>query len=499
MYIHNNEAGKMEFPAGRRGPGPTKPWPGDDNGVTEQPEQPADRHEPEGREVTTIHAEAALLPQGWARNVAITLDGARIAAIETERASEPGDERCGVVVPALGNLHSHAFQRAMAGLAELRGPADDSFWSWRTIMYRMALSMTPEQVEAVAAQLYVEMLEAGFTRVGEFHYLHHDRDGRSYADPAEMAARIAAASTEAGIGLTLLPVFYAHAGFGGLAPSEGQRRFIHTPEAFAELMARCRVLTRDLPGANLGIAPHSLRAVTAKELADLLPLAEGGPVHIHVAEQVKEVEDSLAFTGARPVEWLLANAAVDARWCLIHATHMTPAEVRGMAARGAVAGLCPITEANLGDGIFEAPLFLAEGGRFGIGSDSNVLISLPDELRMLEYSQRLARRARNVIAAPGGSTGLHLFDAARIGGNAALQCAMGLVAGGDADFVSLDTASVPYLGEDRLIDHWIFAGGVRVDRVWAGGSCQVEGGRHRARAAVRARFEAAMAQLVATL
>ncbi|OLP55758.1 formimidoylglutamate deiminase [Rhizobium rhizosphaerae] len=449
--------------------------------------------------MTRIHAEAALLPQGWARNVLIRLDGARIAAIETERAAEPGDARCGVVVPSLGNLHSHAFQRAMAGLAELRGPADDSFWSWRTIMYRMALTMTPEQVEAVAAQLYVEMLEAGFTRVGEFHYLHHDRDGRPYADPAEMAGRIAAASAETGIGLTLLPVFYAHAGFGGLAPAEGQRRFIHRPEAFAELMARCRSLTRALPGAHLGLAPHSLRAVTPEELADLLPLAEGGPVHIHVAEQVKEVEDSLAFSGARPVEWLLANMPVDDRWCLIHATHMTQAEVRGMAARGAVAGLCPITEANLGDGVFEAPLFLAEGGRFGVGSDSNVLISLPEELRMLEYSQRLARRARNVIAPPGGSTGRHLLETARIGGNAALQSAIGLVPGGDADFVALDSAAVPYLEEDRLIDHWIFAGGVRLDRVWAGGRCQVEGGRHRARDAVRARFEAAMAQLVAAL
>nr|WP_210388093.1 formimidoylglutamate deiminase [Ciceribacter sp. L1K22] len=447
--------------------------------------------------VITIHAKSALLTDGWAGNVRIAIDGARIAAIVTDVDAEPGDDRRAVVVPALSNLHSHAFQRAMAGLAETRGPADDSFWSWRTTMYRFALNMTPDHVEAVAAQLYMEMLEAGYSRVGEFHYLHNDRDGGHYADIAEMAGRIAAASADTGIALTLLPVFYAHSGFGGLPPIEGQRRFIHSPESYGRLMERCSALIGKLPGGVLGIAPHSLRAVTAEELRALLPLAGTGPVHIHVAEQVKEVEDSLAFSGARPVQWLLDNMPIDDRWCLIHATHMTDDETRRMAQSGAVAGLCPITEANLGDGVFNAPLFLSEGGRFGVGSDSNVLISLPEELRVLEYSQRLTRRARNVIVDPGGSTGRKLFDVARIGGNAALQSATGLKVGGDADIVALDASGAPHVEGDRLLDHWIFAGGIAVDAVWAGGRKQVEGGRHVRREEIVDRFRVAMADLVA--
>jgi len=443
-----------------------------------------------------LHADAALLTDGWHRDVRLTLDGGRIAAVETDVPAEAGDERHAVLVPAMPNLHSHAFQRAMAGLAEVRGPAGDSFWSWRTVMYKFALSMTPDHVEAVAAQLYMEMLEAGFSRVGEFHYLHHDKDGTPFANIAELAERIGAASAETGIGLTLLPVFYAHSGFGGAAPIEGQRRFINSVERFEKLMAGCRAVVGRLDGAELGVAPHSLRAVTADELRHVVPLAGDGPVHIHVAEQVKEVEDSVAWSGARPVEWLLENAPVDGRWCLIHATHMTEAETRGMARSGAIAGLCPVTEANLGDGTFPAPLFLDEGGRYGIGSDSNVLISIPEELRQLEYSQRLALRARNVIAAPGGSTARKLFDEAIGGGDAALKAAAGLAKGNHADMVSLDVSAVPYLSGDQLLDHWIFAGGVRVDTVWALGRKRVEGGRHLGRAAIERRFRNAMAELL---
>ncbi|NML76640.1 formimidoylglutamate deiminase [Rhizobium sp. S-51] len=444
----------------------------------------------------TIYAKSALLADGWASNVRIDIDGARIAGLTKDADAAPGDDRRDVVVPALANLHSHAFQRAMAGLAETRGPSDDSFWSWRTTMYRFALSMTPDQVEAVAAQLYMEMLEAGYSRVGEFHYLHNDRDGGHYGDIAEMAGRIVAASAEVGIGLTLLPVFYAHSGFGGQAPIEGQRRFIQTPESFGRLMERCTALVHAMPGAVLGIAPHSLRAATEEELSAVLPLAGTGPIHIHVAEQVKEVEDSLAFSGARPVEWLIDNMPVDGRWCFIHATHMTDDETRRMARSGAVAGLCPITEANLGDGVFNAPLFLGEGGRYGVGSDSNVLVSLPEELRVLEYSQRLIRRARNVIADPGGSTGRKLFDGARIGGNAALQSSTGLEVGGDADIVALDVSAAPHVEGDQLLDHWIFAGGIKVDAVWAGGRKQVEGGRHLQREAITRRFRTVMADLL---
>lgn len=446
--------------------------------------------------MTTLHARSALLGDGWHENVRLTLEGGRISSITMGVAPEGTDDRQDILVPAVPNLHSHAFQRAMAGLAEVRGPANDSFWSWRTVMYKFALSMTPEHVEAVAAQLYMEMLEAGFSRVGEFHYLHHDKDGSPYANIAELAERIGAASAETGIALTLLPVFYAHSGFGGAAPIEGQRRFINSIESFEALMAGCRAVTSRLPGAELGIAPHSLRAVTPEELAKLIPIAGGGPIHIHVAEQVKEVEDCIAWSGARPVQWLLDNAPVNDRWCLIHATHMTEDETRRMAKSGAVAGLCPITEANLGDGAFAAPLFLEEGGRYGIGSDSNVLISVPEELRQLEYSQRLALRARNVIASSGGSTARKLFDGALAGGGTALKAPAGLAVGNQADVVALDASAVPYLSGDQILDHWTFAGGVTVDGVWVLGSKHVEGGRHLKRETISARFRQAMVELI---
>ncbi|MBB2672857.1 UNVERIFIED_ORG: formiminoglutamate deiminase [Rhizobium esperanzae] len=447
--------------------------------------------------MTILHAGTALTPQGWQKDVRLTLEAGRIARVEAGVAFAPGDERHALIVPAMGNLHSHAFQRAMAGLAEVRGPANDSFWSWRTVMYKFALAMTPEHVEAVAAKLYAEMLEAGFSRVGEFHYLHHDRDGAAYANIAELAERIGAASQETGIGLTLLPVFYAHSGFGGAQPIDGQRRFINSLESFERLMEGCRAATGRLDGAELGLAPHSLRAATPEELATLVPMAGDGPIHIHVAEQVKEVEDCVAWSGARPVQWLLDHMPVDQRWCLIHATHMTEDETRRMAKSGAIAGLCPITEANLGDGAFAAPLFLDEGGQYGIGSDSNVRISLPEELRQLEYSQRLALRARNVIAAPGGSTGRALFNLALAGGGAALKAPAGLAEGHHADLVSLDTSAVSYLSGDQILDHWLFAGGASVDCVWARGRKQVEGGRHRKREAIDRRFLAAMGELLA--
>ncbi|SOC35973.1 formimidoylglutamate deiminase [Rhizobium subbaraonis] len=446
---------------------------------------------------TTLHAASALLPEGWASDVRLTMDEDAVSAIEIGVEAGAFDQRHAVLVPAMGNLHSHAFQRAMSGLTELRGPAEDSFWSWRNVMYRFALKMTPEQVEAVAAELYMEMLEAGFCRVGEFHYLHHDQDGKPYANIAELAERVAAASADTGIGLTLLPVFYAHSGFGGAAPIDGQRRFINSLESYSRLMEACRKMQPGLAGMQLGIAPHSLRAVTAEELTAVLPLAAGGPVHIHVAEQTKEVEDCIAWSGARPVEWLLSNAPVDERWCLIHATHLTKKETADMAASGAVAGLCPITEANLGDGTFAAPDFLSSGGRFGIGSDSNVLISLPAELRQLEYSQRLSLRARNVIAAPNGSTGRRLFEAAVAGAGAALASRTGLAVGAPADIVALDASGAPYLAGDELIDNWIFGGDVAVDTVWARGKRQVVGGRHIARGEIRKRFVGAMRALMA--
>ena len=444
--------------------------------------------------MTTIFAANALLPDGWRQDVRIAIGDGRIISV-TSATCEAGDERHAAVVPALSNVHSHAFQHAMAGLTERRGTGNDSFWTWRDLMYRFALAMTPDDVEAVAAMLYVRMLEAGFGRVGEFHYLHHDRDGRAYADIGEMAARIAAASDTAGIGLTLLPVFYAHSGFGAAPPRPEQRRFLSTPDFYARLMARCGAIVATLPGGGLGIAPHSLRAVTPTEIADILPLAAGGPIHIHVAEQVAEVEACRARHGAGPVRLLLDNAPVDGRWCLIHATHMTGDETAGVAARGAVAGLCPITEANLGDGTFPGMDFRAAGGRFAVGSDSNVAISLPGELRQYEYSQRLAHRVRNAIAAPGASTGRTLFDDALLGGGQALAAPGGIAPGLPADLVALDLGAAPHLAGDEILDGWIFADAVAVDSVWAQGRKRVAGGRHAAREAVEARFLQVMARL----
>ncbi|MFQ0816032.1 formimidoylglutamate deiminase [Brucella anthropi] len=449
-------------------------------------------------ELRFIHAGQALLGNGWAENVRIGIAGGKIASMEVGKAAGAGDERHAAIVAGVPNLHSHAFQYGMAGLAEKRGPSADSFWSWREIMYKFALAMTPEQAEAVALRLYVDMLEAGFTRVGEFHYLHHDRDGMPYANLAEMADRIAAAARMAGIGLTLLPVFYAHSGFGGAAPNEGQRRFVNDPERFARLIEGCSRALAGFEGAVLGVAPHSLRAVTPDELDIVTQLLPGAPVHMHVAEQVKEVEDCLAWSGKRPVEWLLDRQDLSSRWCLIHATHMTDDETKRMAAAGAIAGLCPVTEANLGDGTFNATVFAAAGGTFGIGSDSNVLIGIGDELRQLEYSQRLHRRARNVLAENEGSTGRALFEGAVAGGNVAMgRPEDGLKTGASADFVSLDVERLPLAKGDAVLDGWIFAGRARVNDVWVRGVKQVEGGRHRLRDEAERAFQKALGELLA--
>ena len=445
--------------------------------------------------MSSLFAETALLPGGWANKVRIEVGRGRITGLAVGIAAKSSDERCAILIPAMPNLHSHAFQRGMAGLAETRGPGADSFWSWREVMYRFALSMTPEHVEAVAAQLYAEMLEAGFSRVGEFHYLHHDVDGRPYADIGEMAARIAAAASDTGIGLTLLPVFYAHSGFGGQKPTEGQRRFINDLNSFSKLLESSRKAVESIPEAVVGVAPHSLRAVMPKELAAVTAMVRDGPIHIHAAEQMREVEDCIEWSGARPIEWLLRHADVNDRWCLIHATHMTEAETKDMAKAGAIAGLCPITEANLGDGTFPGRRFTAKGGRYGIGSDSNVLIGVADELRQLEYSQRLARQARNVLAKPGQSNGRALFDAAVAGGSAALGAGTGgLTEGAAADFVSLDASHPSLAGKkgDAILDAWIFANGTKVDCAWVRGRKLVDGGKHFRREAVAERFRKVM-------
>lgn len=449
-----------------------------------------------------IHAKDALLAEGWASDVRVSIEDGAIARIETGAAPQAGDARTDVLLPALANLHSHAFQRAMAGMTEYAQAGRDSFWTWRELMYRFTARLSPDDIEAIAAQVYVEMLEAGYASVGEFHYLHHAPGGAEYDDIAELSKRIFAAAGETGIGLTHLPVLYSYGGAGEAELEAGQARFGNDLARYQRLVEAARKGLGNLPrDARLGLAPHSLRATSPADLAALLNWREAGPIHIHIAEQQKEVRDIEAWLGARPVDWLLQNADVTGDWCFIHATHMTPEETAGMAASGAVAGLCPITEANLGDGAFDGPRFLAARGAFGVGSDSNVNISLTEELRTLEYSQRLRDESRNVMVAGAGSVGRFLYSSAAQGGAQALGRSAGQIAEGQlADLTAIDRSapSLCALTRDQLLDGLCFAAKDDViTDVWAAGRHMVRAGRHVAREAVFSRYRAAMARLLA--
>jgi formiminoglutamate deiminase len=442
----------------------------------------------------------ALLPSGWAADVRVNVANGAITGVTPNAPRESALHIAGLAIPGLPNLHCHAFQRGMAGLGERRGPAHDSFWTWREVMYRFLSCLTPDDAEAIAAFAYMQMLETGFTAVGEFHYLHHDIDGRPYSDLGEMAARIAAAASETGIGLTLLPALYIYGGFGGAAPNEAQRRFLNGPDRYAALLARSREIIRALPDARLGIAPHSLRAVTPDALRYVTETYRNNPIHIHAAEQTKEVEDSVVALGKPPVAWLLDNANVDARWCLIHATHMTESETRALAKSGAVAGLCPLTEASLGDGIFNGAAYLASNGRFGVGTDSNIQIGAADELRLLEYSQRLKLRTRNVVAHEGESTGTQLYAQALAGGAQALGRAIGAIeAGKRADFVVLDTAHPDLVGDvATALDAYVFvAGAALIKTVIVGGETVVAEGQHKLHDTITARYRKTITRLSA--
>lgn len=450
--------------------------------------------------MTVLWAEQALLPGGWARDVTVRIgpDG-RIAAVT--QGAAPGRQRLGCLLPAPANLHSHAFQRAMAGLTEARGPDPrDTFWTWRQLMYRFLDRLAPEDVAAIAAFVQMEMLEAGFGASVEFHYLHHRPGGAPYDDLAEMSGRIVAAAETTGIGLTLLPVLYEAGGCDGRALGPGQIRFGNDPDRFARLLDGARAAVARLPGdAATGVAPHSLRAVTRAGLAAAVALGQGGPIHIHAAEQVAEVEEVQAHLGARPVDWLLANAPVGPDWCLIHCTQMEPAETRALAASGAVAGLCPITESSLGDGIFDGVRFLGAGGLIGIGSDSNIRISLAEELRTLDHSQRLRDRSRAALATAEKSTGRRLWEAVAAGGAQAAGRACGTIEPGRwADLVALDTGHPDLEGRqgDRLIDSFAFAGDSgMVAEVWSAGRHCVSAGRHVARDAILAGYRRAQTRL----
>jgi len=448
---------------------------------------------------TLLFAEQALLDTGWARDVLIAIgaDG-RIARVEAGAA--PAGARHAILLPAPANLHSHAFQRAMAGLTEKRGPDPrDTFWTWRQLMFCFLDRLTPDDVEAIAAFVQMQMLEAGYACNVEFHYLHHQPGGVPYDDLAEMSARIAAAAQTSGIGLTLLPVLYQQGGCDGRPLGPGQIRFGNDLDRYTRLVEGARKALSALPAdTRLGLAPHSLRAVTPEALS-ALPGLDDGPVHMHLAEQVGEVEEVLAHHGARPVRHLLATMPVDQRWCLIHCTQMEPDETRALAATGAVAGLCPITESSLGDGIFDGVRWLGAGGRFGIGSDSNIRISLSEELRTLEYTQRLRDRSRAALARPDASTGRVLFEGALRGGAQAAGRNSGTIAPGAlADLTALDGEAVDLAGKggDTLLDAFIFAGDDHMVRdVWSAGRHLVQAGRHVARAAITRRYGQTMRRL----
>ena len=435
--------------------------------------------------MSVFFAERALLPTGWANNVRIEvgIDG-RLAQIHVDAQAHGAESIKGPLLPGMPNLHSHAFQRAMAGLAEVAGNPNDSFWTWRDLMYRLVGKISPEQLGVIARQLYIEMLKAGYTSVAEFHYVHHDSTGLPYANPTELALRISEAARSTGIGLTLLPVLYSHSGFGSQAPNDGQRRFINSTEQYLTLQQQLQPLLAQQPAQHLGLCFHSLRAVTPEQINDVLSASDAScPIHIHIAEQQKEVNDCLSWSGKRPVQWLYDNVDVDQRWCLVHATHVNAEEIRHMAQSRAVAGLCLTTEANLGDGIFPAVDYLAQGGRLGIGSDSHVSLSVVEELRWLEYGQRLRDQRRNRLCRNDQPMiGRTLYDAALAGGAQALgQPIAGLAVGQRADWLVLD-GNDPYLAtaqEDAILNRWLFAGGDRQVRdVMVNGQWVVRDGHH---------------------
>ncbi len=452
---------------------------------------------------TALHADWALVNDRWEHHVRVVIDASgRIASVDHGLPAQPGDQclRDRALLPAPGNLHSHAFQRAMAGRTERRGATTDSFWTWRDQMYRFVERMTPDQLQAVAALAYVEMLEAGYGAVAEFHYLHHAADGRPYTDIAETSTHIVAAAQAAGIGLTHLPVLYQRGGLDGRPPTGGQRRFACDADQYAALLSAARrAAAQGRPDTLVGVAPHSLRAVDATGLQAALALAGGGPVHLHIAEQSGEVEQVLAATGQRPVQWLLDHMAVDAGWCLIHATHLDDDELRGVLRSGATVGLAPITEANLGDGLFRAADYRAQGGRFGVGTDSNVRIALAEELLTLEYGQRLAQQRRTVLAQANGSNGRALFDAVCAGGAAALGRASGRIAAGCwADLLTLDLNHVDLAQstDDGWLDAWVFAAsGTVVSELWSAGRQRVCAGRHVDRDVIERRYRQVLREL----
>jgi formimidoylglutamate deiminase len=451
--------------------------------------------------MAVIFAGQALLENGWANNVRIDTADGLISAISPNSRMSKGAVSVDTLLPAPGNLHSHSFQRFMAGMTEFRSSHQDSFWTWRDLMYRFVDRLTPDHIEAVAGLVFMEMLEAGYASVGEFHYVHHRKGGGLYDNRGELSYRIFAAAQATGIGLTHLPVLYTYGGAGKKELTNGQLRFGNSVDDFLKMLSGINTqFSRLPPDWKLGIAPHSLRATSPEELEAVLAGNANYPIHIHIAEQVKEVQDIKNWLGTTPVEWLTNHVDVDANWCLIHATHMTEGETIKLAKSGATAGLCPITEANLGDGIFDGAHYLQGGGAFGIGSDSNVQIALGGELRSLEYSQRLQNRARNLMAAGKGSVGHTLYTGAAFGGAKALGRNAGLISIGKlADLVAIDTTSPQLcaLAQNQLLDGLVFAAKDDVvTDVWSAGRHVVSHGHHINREAIIAEYKIAVRSLI---
>ena len=450
-------------------------------------------------------ANQALISSGWANNVKIIVTNGVISHLETNQTTHESQQGChilaGPVLPGMVNLHSHAFQRAMAGLAVVCLDPQESFWSWRDLMYGLVAKLNPQQVGQIATYLYIEMLKAGYTQVAEFHYLHHQQSGQAYDNPAEMALQVRQAAVDVGIGQTLLPVLYSHSGFGGQAPNGGQTRFIHDLDGYLRLQEQLGQ-NMDSLKHNQGLCCHSLRAVTNSQMQTALSsLPQTWPVHIHIAEQTKEVDDCIAWSGQRPVEWLANEVGFDARWCLIHATHVSQQEVKIIADSQAVVGLCPSTEANLGDGIFPITDLIAQGGRFGVGSDSHVCVSVAEELRLLEYGQRLRDQQRNrVYSNDQPSVGDFIYQTSAVGGNAACNINTGLRVGARADFITLDT-SHPLLASakpEQLINRWTF--GINhnpVRDVFVAGEQVVAAGCHNLEDAASAALVKSLKELLA--
>ncbi len=454
----------------------------------------------------SVFAQQALLAEGWARDVLIDIDDkGRFGRITTGVSRGDASVAAGPVLPGMANVHSHAFQRALAGYTERAGPNEDSFWTWREAMYRFVSRLSPDQLEAISQQLFIEMLKQGYTSVGEFHYVHHGSDGVPYDDPTEMSERVISAARQVGLAITHLPVLYGFGGFAGAPLTETQKRFHNNPDALLRIVETLRYRHREDAGVRIGVAPHSLRAVTQNTLetmiSDLHKIDETAPIHIHVAEQEKEVADCLAWSGKRPVEWLFEHANPDRRWCLIHATHTTNEELKRMAKSGVVVGICPTTEANLGDGLFPFRAYLDVGGAFAVGSDSHVSTSPVEELRWLEYGQRLATQRRNIAALPGRpSAGGSLWQSASTGGAQALARPTGAIAEGlQADLIVLDGSHANVAGrwDDDILDGLIFAGNDRLVRdVMVGGTWCIADGHHAMESAAAKNYGCAVAALL---